>query len=430
MKAGPQHRSRTLLLCGVLHAFTHSYNVALLPLYLLMQRDLGLGSVDGATLLVTVMMLAYFLPGYLVGVLADRVSRKQLLGWGLLVNGLGFVGLSFASSYPVALLWAVVTGLGGCCYHPAATAMIARLYPRSAGRAFGLVGIGASAGFFLSPLYAGWRAGRLEAVQGAAAWRVPVLEMGVLGIVAALVFLWLAEEQEPSRDSRVGAGRPERMFATPLLWLVFVGACLALSLRDFSGASVASLGSLFLQKAHGADARFAGMALSCMFLASAVSNPLFGRLSDHGRFRWLAVTLLASALVIAVFPFVPRNGIPLVFLVFGFFFMAGYPMTEAALMESVPDSVRGRVVGVFITIGGLVGNLSHWLVGVWVRHLGERAQTPSGYLGTYSMLAALVVFSLLALPCLRALRSAGRVASVPDAGPEGFPVPAAGSGPT
>jgi MFS family permease len=58
-------------------------------------------------------------------------------------------------------------------------------------------------------------------------------------------------------------------------------------------------------------------------------------------------------------------------LLYGFFFMASYPMVEAMLMESVPDAVRGRVFGLFITIGGLLGNLSHWIAGDAVKRLGN-----------------------------------------------------------
>ena len=80
MHARANHKTRTLWLCGGLHACTHMYHVALLPLYLPIQQDLQLASVGKATLLVTVMMISYFLPSYPMGVLADRVSRKKLLG--------------------------------------------------------------------------------------------------------------------------------------------------------------------------------------------------------------------------------------------------------------------------------------------------------------------------------------------------------------
>ena len=127
MTTDTRHKTRALWMVGALHAFTHIYHVALLPLYLLMQRDFGFANVGHATALVTVMMIAYFLPSYFLGILADRVSRKKLLAWGLLINALGFTALSFAPNYPCALAAVIVAGMGGSCYHPAATAMIARM---------------------------------------------------------------------------------------------------------------------------------------------------------------------------------------------------------------------------------------------------------------------------------------------------------------
>jgi len=91
-------------------------------------------------------------------------------------------------------------------------------------------------------------------------------------------------------------------------------------------------------------------------------------------------------------------------LVYGFFFMASYPMVEAAVMESVHESVRGRAFGLFITVGGLVGNISHWAVGNWVEQLRGRAVSPASYYPLYGVLSLLVLLSLAALPCLHAIR--------------------------
>ncbi len=72
-----KHRTRTLWLTGILHGFTHLYQVALLPLYLQIQQDLQLAGVEKATLLVTIMFAAYFIPSYPMGILADKLSRKK-----------------------------------------------------------------------------------------------------------------------------------------------------------------------------------------------------------------------------------------------------------------------------------------------------------------------------------------------------------------
>src|SRR5262245_14847238 len=138
-----RHEARTLTLISVLHGFTHVYQVALLPLYLPIQKSFNLESLGSSTFLVTVLMLAYFMPSYPMGVLADRVSRKKLLTLGLAINALGFVGLSWAPNYAAALVAMVVAGFGGSFFHPAATALIAGLFPAKTGRALGIIGMGA-----------------------------------------------------------------------------------------------------------------------------------------------------------------------------------------------------------------------------------------------------------------------------------------------
>ena len=400
---GPQdHRTRTLVLAGVLHAFTHIYQMALIPMYLPIQKFYGRASVGDATLLVTVMLVAYFLPSYAMGVLADRFSRKKLLAWGLAVNALGFVGLALSPTYPLALACVIVSGFGGSFFHPSATALIARLYPASTGRALGFLGIGASVGFCIGPLYAGWRA-------SAHGWQAPVLELGIYGLIFAGLFAWLAEEHGAEENQAkctplAARARPEPMFPTVGLWLMFLAAAFMFLLRDFAGSSMSTVGSLFLQKARGFDVGTTGFTISFIFLASAISNPLFGHLSDRSRLRWAAAMIIISAGFIAAFPHVPKPWIIPALLAYGFFFLASYPIVEAALMEAVPDAVRGRVFGLFITIGGLLGNLSHYLTGRWVAGFGAGAYEVRTYYPLYAGLAVFLLASLAGLPCLHALR--------------------------
>jgi FSR family fosmidomycin resistance protein-like MFS transporter len=389
------HQMRTLWLCGGLHTFTHLYQVALLPLYLLIEKDLNLGGIERATLLVTAMMAAYYLPSYPAGLLADHWSRKKLLAWGLALNGAGFIVLSIAPSYPLALLGVALAGLGGCTYHPAATALIAHLFPQNTGKALGLLGIGASAGFFIGPAYAAWRA-------ATAGWRAPIMELGIFGIIGAIAFALLADDDH---DTHSHTDPPrERMFSSWKLWIIFAAAAFAFSLRDFTGSSMGSLGSLFLQQARGFTLLQTGAAVSCIFLASAISNPIFGRLSDRARLRWAMSLLLIAASLVATFPFVPAKMSVIALVLYGFFFMASYPIVESAVMESVHKSVRGRAFGFFITIGGVVGNLAHWLMGLWVERLGARAGVVSAYYPIYAALAVFILLSLFGLPLMHKLR--------------------------
>ena len=327
-----------------------------------------------------------------------------------------------APNYVLALLAVALAGFGGSFYHPAATAMVTRLFPGSTGRALGLVGIGAGVGFFVGPIYAGWRASMLEPVLGPAAWRRPVLELGILGILVAAFFTWLADDEQPAVSDERKKVRAGQLFPTPALWLFFLVYCLAFSVRDFAGASMGSLTSLFLQKAHAYDPKLTGLALSGIYVAATISNPLFGHLSDGGRKRWITLALGVAAIMIALFPRVPPQAAIPVLVVYGFFFMASYPMTEAALMEAVPDAVRGRVFGIFVMGGGVIGNLSHWMVGAKVKQLGPAAHEVSAYFPIYAAIALLVLVSLTGLFCLRAIQR--RQASLPATaiGPGSMPL--------
>src|SRR5205823_11046264 len=70
--SGSWRRHATLVLCTVLHAFTHAYGTMLVPLYLLMKSDLRLAGVSRASAVVTVYGLVNCLLSYGAGVFADR----------------------------------------------------------------------------------------------------------------------------------------------------------------------------------------------------------------------------------------------------------------------------------------------------------------------------------------------------------------------
>lgn len=400
-----QHKTVTLWLCGILHAFTHLYTTVLIPLYLLIQKDFRLSGDGQAALLVTVQTVAYVLPSYWLGVLADRYSRKTIMAVGLAVNGLAFIALAFAPSYGWAMLCLVIAGFGGSFYHPSASAMVVRLFPTNPGHALGRVGIGAGVGFFVGPVYAGWRA-------TTAGWRAPLWELGLLGVLAALAFYWYAQEEAveavPNHEQ---VARDNWKFETRWLW-VFLGVCVAFGLRDFAGGGMSTLSSLFLQRAWGYDSAGAGVALGSLSLMAIISNPLFGSLSDRNREGSIRLVLFIAATLAALMPWLPRAFLLPALLTYGFFFMASFPMVEAALMSAVPDHVRGRVMGFLVMFCGGASSISHWIMGESVKGLGPRAGTPSAFVPLYATLGFMIVSALLGLRGLRSLRRSSPIPSV------------------
>ncbi|OHE75177.1 MAG: hypothetical protein A2107_03930, partial [Verrucomicrobia bacterium GWF2_62_7] len=395
-------RHVSLWLVTVLHAITHIYQFALLPLYLAIRADLKLTGDWQATMLVTVQGVAYYIVSLPVGILADKMSRKKLLAIGAFMNALAMLGLSYAPNYGWAIAWMAVAGLFGSFFHPAATPLMVALFPERPGWALGRAAIGAAFGFFIAPLYAGWRA-------QAAGWRQPCLELAIAGIVAAVLFQLFAREPH---DAPHATGRATE-HSTRSQWKMLSAVALvavAFSLRDFGASGITTFNSLFLQRGLGFDAKATGAMLGLMFLTGMLSNPLIGALSDKRRFLACTVTILCTAAFAVLIPWASRGWIWLALCFYGFFTLANYPITEAALMESVPDVMRGRTFGVFITVGGTISSFAHWAMGKVADSLQQRAAETNTALAAgdfapwYALLAALIAVSVIGIHGIRWLR--------------------------
>lgn len=438
--SAPSFRSHvTLGLCMLLHGFTHAYGTMLVPLYLPMRDELNLRGVGAASLIVTVYGLVYCLGSYPAGVLADRGNRKVLLGVGLIVNALAIGLMGLTRRYESLILLGVLAGVAGTLFHPAANALSTAHYPRSPGMAIGVLSIGAGIGFFAGPRYAGWRA-------EAAGWQAPLVEAGLFGIAFGVLFLLVAREVRkpvpvprlacpavppPGGERTVGQanrGTPGAWHGengsvggeaavvhqalpapmrTPLgsrLRWRMVAIAAVLAARDFAGIASLSLASIYLQKARGLSVGEAGLIVGSMMLIAIVANPIAVYFSPgRRRLPVLAVILIASGAIIAVVPFVPLQYVLAVLCLFQACHLGSYAVSEAAMLERVDPAVRGRVIGIFLTIAGTIASSSPWLMGAWVDAMGQRAFEPRAYALPFGTLGGLLVLSALSVFLIRRL---------------------------
>ena len=399
--APPGFRSHlTLLLCTILHAFTHAFGTLLVPLYLLMVSDLRLAGVSYASAIVTIYGVVYCLGSYAAGVMADRYNRKLLLGVGLLGNALAVTAMGLTRQYELIMLFGILAGVFGTLFHPAANALVPAHYPKSPGMAIGLLGIGSGVGFFAGPQFAGWRAQSAQWNFGAVAdWQKPLIEAGVAGLIIGIIFLLVAREigSHPSR------GGVTHAISGRLRLRVAQLACV-LGCRDFAGLATISLASIYLQKAHGLDAKRTGFILGAMMLSSILVNPFMVYFSPgRRRLPMLAMVLVAGGAVIAVTPLVSLRFVLPVLMTFMVFQLGSYALSDAAMLERVAPQVRGRVVGLFLTIAGTFSSTAPFVMGVWTDRLGERATQPAAYVPLFATLGVLMFVAAACTPLIARL---------------------------
>jgi MFS family permease len=379
----------TLVLCVILHAFTHAYTVLLVPLYLLIKSDLALPGIKSAALVVTVYGVVYNFGSYVAGILADRFDRRVLLATGLLGNAAAIAGIGLTRDYHAILALAVAAGLFGTLFHPAANALVCAHYPRNPGLAIGLLGVGSGLGFFAGPQYAGWRAEHAAWHWGSVSqWQKPCVELGAAGMIFGLLFLLAGHE----------AGREKNHYQRPPLGKKLFRTVAALSMvlgwRDFAGYAAISLASIYLQRACGMNVGQAGFIIGAMMLVGMIVNPLAALLSSgRRRLPTLSVVCLCAGAILATTPLWPVSMVLVPLCGYQTLQLASYAVSDAATLERVAPAVRGRVVGVFLTCAGTWAAISPWWMGYWTDRLGPRAAHPAGYIAPFATLGAVMAFS-------------------------------------
>lgn len=397
------HSRTTLAFCTLLHAFTHAYGAILVPLYLVMTADLRFRRVDRITLIVTIYQMVYFLLSYPAGILADRMNRKNLLGLGLIGNALAIGAMGFTHQYWILLLLGIAAGMFGTLYHPAANALVPAHYPRSPGMALGIIGIGSGIGFFTGAQYAGWRAAHPGGWTALSNWQVPCVELGLAGIVVGVLFLIFARDVPHERPSGriikapMGKGMRRRTLA---IAAVSAG-------RDFAGVATGSLLSIYLQKAHGFDPKRTGWIIGSMVLLTLIATPAAVWLtSGRRRLPGLAIVMIAGGLILIAIPHVGIYAIGWllpVLALFQIFHLSSYAISEISLVERVGSAVRGRVVGVYLTIAGTLGGIAPFVMGAWTDRLGNSAARASAYILPFTVLGAMMILASLAVKLLSKL---------------------------
>jgi MFS family permease len=142
---------RVISLIGVVHGFSHFYQLVFITMLLIVRQEAGLSFTD-VGILGSIFYGTSGLCQTAAGFAVDRFGARPILAAGLAVSAIGIALIALAHSFAVFALIAVVTGLGNCVFHPADFAILnSSVNQKRLGRAFSIHGLGGSLGWAAAP---------------------------------------------------------------------------------------------------------------------------------------------------------------------------------------------------------------------------------------------------------------------------------------
>lgn len=419
---GPGSRSTAGYVLGVLFAgnLLNFYDRAL-PAVVLepIKNEYGLDDTQ-VGVLASAFVLVAAIAGVPLGRLADRIPRRTVAGWGLIVWSAFTAAGGLLTSFWGFLVSRVGVGVGEASYAPATGSLLSDLYPserRSRANALFMLG------FPIGTLLAFFTAGALSVAFDS--WRAPFLIAAVPGLVVAVLVLRIREPERGAADPmRVDAPTKGAERRKSLLSLLKVrsmyGLILAFAGYNFAAYAIGTFLTPVLQRYYGLDLVGAGAIGGVVIgITGLIGLLLGGRVLDLAARRspasraGVAAICLAGAAVLS-FAGLAAGQQMLWQLVL--FLSLGYLLGIVYLAASVPvvsDVIeperRSSALGLLYAIGYLLGGAGGpILVGVLSDSLAAGrapADAAAEGLQTAMMIAVPVAFAVAAIGMLLASRS-------------------------
>ena len=334
--------------------------------------------------------LVYAIAGLYFGKLADRNSRKKIIGIGLIAWS-GFTAMNaLAWSYIFFFMARVGVGVGEASYAPAANSLIGDLFPpQHRAKAIGIFMLGLPVGMVLAFFTVGGIA------QAFNSWRAPFIVAAVPGLILAICFFFIREpargaaevenyQAKPSKQNSLGS----LLKIKTLRWIILSGIMQNLAIA----AGIAFLVPLFLRY-FGLTLIQGSLLAGCIIgitgligltLGGVIADKIYQK-SKKGRLLFGALCLLISAIMIGLSLMLKSQAVVLftVLSCLGWLAMYNYYTTVyPAIQEVVEPNQRAMAFGLCLAImyvlGGAFGPL---LVGALSDHYANAAMTVSGATG-------------------------------------------------
>jgi MFS family permease len=257
----------------------------------------------------------------------------------------------------------IISGIGGGTYHPVGIPLIGKIFEeKERGRALGVHGFAASAGFFLTPVILGF--------LYQFGWRFSFLIFAIFGFLIAGIG-WIITPRQLKDEFRQDVRNKKTSEKTNIhnqINKYVIYATVTRSIFAFGNSGVTIFIPAFLKTIYGFSDQIASFIYSIMFAGGLISSLIGGYMSDKiGRENVLLIVLTMMSIgALVLWMQVPIYILIIAISTFGAASSAFVPVADALLVDLLPEYSRGKGFGLFYTSGFIAQAISPTISGFFV----------------------------------------------------------------
>ncbi len=343
------------------------------------RQDLGISDFELSLLQGWAFALFYSVMALPIARLADRHSRRTIIGCGIALWSAMTVGCGLVRGYAGLFLMRVGVGVGEAALSPPTYSLLSDYFhPERLARAMAIFSLGISIGGGLAYLVGGIVMEMVSKpdtlvlpVLGAIRpWQATFIIVGLPGLLVALMMLGIREP--PRRGGLLDvAGQVRRMPVSQVWryvmdrWRLYISFPLGTALLGVFGYGMMAWYPTFLMRTHGLSIGEAGASFGLMYLVFGTSGTYFGarfaeilhrRGHRDGHMRLIMLAGIAMTVPGIIGPLLPSAPLALLALAPTIFLKSSYYGSSGAALQLVtPNQMRAQVSAVQIFFGNIIG---------------------------------------------------------------------------
>ena len=336
---------RVTSLIGVSHGASHFYQLALPPLFYLINQSEGISfALLGALTAAFYVTSAVCQP--LSGFLVDKFGARRILlmGLGLLAGCTTLMGI--LPYYPVLFVLSVLAGVGNSVFHPCDySIMNATISEQRIARAFSYHMFGGYVGYVSAPV-------AMTAIGTSVGWQPAIVIAGAVGLVLFAILWSGSRDFRDSTHERAENGAAEESFGESIRTLTSPPVLLCWSFFFFVAMGQMGLMTFvptLMKEIYAFELEAAAAFVSVMIGAIMIGVLLGGYLADKLRKPDLIVTVgycIATLMVTSIWYFeLVSWQLFGIFAVIGFMYGVVFPSRELLVRAATPKGASGKVFG-------------------------------------------------------------------------------------